>query len=321
MNIMGAKVLTGPNSFALKQALNEIKAEFVRQHGDLAVEVIDGEEASYEQIISALESVAFLVEKKLVIVQALSSNKEAVEKIEKLIEAAQTGNDLVIVETKLDKRGAYYKYLKKDTDLNEFTELDERELANWLVEEAKARDAKLNFGDAYYLVQRIGANQRVASNELKKLIDYDKQISRSSIDLLTEASPQTNIFNLLDSAFSGDNKKLLKIYDEQRTQGEEPLKIFAMLTWQLHLVALVEAAGDRTDNEIMQASGLKPFTLNKSKSIARRMGRQKIKMTLQRLTQLDKQLKTTSVDADDALKNLLLSISPDASVGAPTSDI
>lgn len=302
------RVLSGPNSFALKRALNKLKAEFAKKHGELAVEVIDGEEAEFDRIISAIESASFLTAKKMVIVYALSTNKEAVEKIEQLVEAANTGNELVIVEPKMDKRSVYYKYLKKNTQLNEFSELDEQELANWLAGEAKKRAAKLSFSDTYYLVQRIGSNQELAANELNKLIDYDKNVSRQTIDLLTEASPRTNIFNLLDSAFAGNVKKVLSIYDEQRTQGEEPLKILAMIMWQMHLVAMVEAAGERTDGEIMQVSGLKPFTLNKSRSIARRMGREKIKAVLRRLVEVDKQLKTSSVDADDAMKNLLISL-------------
>lgn len=306
---MGAKVFIGPNSFALKQSLDEIRSEFVKRYGDLAVEVIDGEESTYEQIISAVGAVPFLAEKKLVIINEPGSQKEVSEKIEDLIRAAQGGNELIIVEPKPDKRGTYYKYLKSNTDLKEFREPDERDLANWLATAAKGKGAELSFTDASYLVRRVGMNQRTLSNELRKLIDHDKSISREDIDLLTEPSPSANVFNLLDSAFSGDDKKLLRLYDEQRTQGEEPLKIFAMLIWQMHLVALVESAGDRTDDEIMRASGLKPFTLNKSRSIARRMGREKIRATLRRLGELDKQLKTTSVDADDALKNLLLSIS------------
>jgi DNA polymerase-3 subunit delta len=304
-----ARTFTGPNNFALKQALRGAKAEFVKKHGDLAVEAIDAEESDYNQIISAVESMPFLAEKKLVIVYSLGAVKDIAEKIERLIEATAKSNELIIVERKPDKRSAYYKYLKASTDLSEFKELDERELANWAANETKKSGVKLGFGDAYYLVQRVGTDQELVSGELRKLIDYGKGISKDNIDLLTEASPQTNIFNLLDSAFSGNYKKAMSIYDEQRLQGGEPLKIFGMIIWQMHLVALVESAGDRTDAEIMKTSGLKPYTLNKSRLIARRMGKEKIQNILNELVKLDRQLKTTSVDIDDALKNLLLTIS------------
>lgn len=302
------RTFTGNNSYTLKNELRELKRKFVDEYGDLSLEIIDGEEASYEQIKDAVSSVPFLAEKKLVVVYEPGKSKDIAEKIEELFDITEFGNDLIIVEPKPDKRSSYYKTLKKNSEMVEFKELDERELANWLVSEA-GKDSGLEYRDAYYLVQRVGNNQELISNELKKLVDYGQKISREIIDKLTEPSPQTTIFNLLDSAFSGDLKKALEIYDEQRTQGEEPIKIFAMLVWQMHLVALVDSAKGRPDSEIMQASGLKPFTLNKSRSIARSMGRERIKKVLSEMVELDRTLKTTSVDADEALKSLLVSIS------------
>lgn len=303
------RVFVGPNDYALKEAVKSAKEQFVKEYGDLALEIIDGEETSYEHVLMAIESVPFLAPKKMLIIHGLGTIKEAVENLDTLLGVVGENDELIIVEPKPDKRSVYYKSLKKNTELTEFKEPDERELANWLAKEAKKRDARLSSADAAYLVQRIGAGQERAANELGKLIDYGMDITRETIDFLTEASPQTSVFNLLDSVFAGNTKKAIQIYDEQRTQGEEPIRILAMLIWQMHLVAMVDSAGERTDNEIMGISGLKPFTLNKSKSIARRMGKRGIRDALSRLVELDRQLKSSSVDADDALKDLLISIS------------
>lgn len=303
------RVLTGPNNYALKQALKSAKDNFIQKYGDLSLEVIDGDESSYEHLMMAVESVPFLAPKKMLIIYGLGNIKEAAENLDTLLGAASEDDELIIVEPKPDKRSSYFKNLKKNTELTEFKEPDENELANWLVKEASNRGAKLSSADAAYLSQRIGGGQERAANELNKLIDYGADISKETIDSLTEASPQTSVFNLLDSAFSGNAKKAMLIYDEQRIQGEEPIRILAMLIWQMHLVAMVDAAEGRTDQEIMNTSGLKPFTLNKSKSIARRMGRRRISEALSSLVELDTRLKSTSIDADDALKDLLISIS------------
>lgn len=306
---MSVKVFIGPNSFALKQALSEVKAGFIKQHGDLAVETIDGDEADFQKVKSAVQSVPFLSSSKLTIVYNLGSIKEPAEEIEGIINSIGDEEELLIVEPKPDKRSSYYKYLKKNTEVKEFNELDERALAAWAVEYSKEKGAKLSTSDANYLIQRAGTGQELLSNELKKLIDYDVNITRENIDSLTEASPQTTVFNLLDAAFSGNTKKAIEIYGEQRYQGEEPLKILGLIIWQLHLVALVDAAEGKSDSEIMQASGLKPFTLNKSKSIVRHMGRQKIRDTLNKLVELDKRMKSSLIDPDEALKDLIISIS------------
>lgn len=283
------RVLSGPNNFALKQALREAKDKFVKEYGELALEVIDAEETGFDRILEAVESVPFLAEKKMVVAYNLGLLKEAAERMEEIVKDSGS-TELIIVEPKLDRRSSYFKYLKKNTELTEFKELDERDLAGWLVNTAQSKGARLGIAEANYLAQRTGSSQQKAYNELIKLIDYDKDINRQNIDKLTEASPQTSVFNLLDSAFAGNIRKAMDIYDEQRTQGEEPIKILSMLVWQMHLVALVDSAAGRTDAEIMQTSGLKPFTLNKSRSIARRMGKDRIKKVLAELVELDRQL-------------------------------
>jgi DNA polymerase-3 subunit delta len=303
------RVFVGPNSYGLKQAVKSAKDKFTEEYGDFALEVIDGEESAYEHVLMAIESVPFLSEKKMLIVYNLGNIKEAAENPDSLLERAGDNDELLIIEPKPDKRSSYYRFLKKNTELSEFKEPDEGELARWLVKQAQEKGTKLSLSDADYLIQRVGVGQEQAANELSKLIDYGAGISRDTIDSLTEASPQTSIFNLLDAAFGRNTKKAMQIYDEQKSQGEEPIRIMAMLIWQMHLVAMVDAAGARTDQEIMNTSGLKPFTLNKSRSIARKMGRRRIKETLSRMAELDKQLKSTSVDADDSLKDLLMSIS------------
>lgn len=300
--------LTGSNGFLLRKSLRQIQSDFIKEHGDLAVERFDGEEATYEQILGAIVSVSFLTPRKLVIIRGLSGNKQAAEQIDKLLDAASDSADLVFVEPKPDKRSVYYKTLKKRTDMQEFAELDERGLANWLMGEAKSRGATLSSPDAFYLVSRVGANQQLLDNELTKLTEYNSVITRDTIDLLTETSPQGNIFNLLDAAFAGDSKRALKLYADQRAQKEEPQKILAMIVWQMHVVALVHAAGPKSADEIARDTKMSPYTLGKAKNIARRLTKAEVIELLDNLCELDRKLKSQAMDADEALKNLLISL-------------
>src|SRR5207302_5372047 len=103
----------------------------------------------------------------------------------------------------------------------------------WLSETAKARNATLNPSDASYLVERVGLNQQLLANELDKLLLYNPQITRSSIDQLTDPTPQSTVFQLLEAAFAGRTKQALDLYAEQRGLKVEPQQIIAMLAWQL----------------------------------------------------------------------------------------
>jgi DNA polymerase III subunit delta len=301
--------LTGNNTFQLRTALKKLTAEFVHVHGDLALEKLDGEEATYEQVLGAIESLPFLASKKMVVVHDLSANKQAAESFEQLNERAGETTDLVIVEARPDKRSTYFKQLKKLTDFHEFKEMDEAGLAGWLVQEAEIKGGELSRTDAQYLVRRVGINQMRMSRELEKLIHYDAKVTRRTIDLLTDESPSSTIFNLVDSAFSGDLKNALKLYDEQRKQRVEPQAIHGMLVWQMHAVAVTSAApGNITPDQIAKDSGLSPYVVQKSQRIARQMGRQKILEFMKLLRDIDYRGKHEAMDYDEALRFVIVQL-------------
>lgn len=298
--------LTGNNSFLLKAKLDRLVAEFLKEHGDMGLEKLDGEEVEFDRIRESLESLPFLASKKMVILRTPSSNKEFVEKTEDLLTNIPETTDVIIVEPKLDKRLAYYKFLKKNTDYHEFNELDELGLSKWLVEQAKIASGSLSQVDAKYLVERVGTNQQMLSNEIRKLLDYDESITRQTIDLLTEPTPQSTIFELLDAAFAGNTKRAMELYQEQRALKVEPIQIIAMLAWQLHVLALVKTA---VDKDVATEAKINPYVVRKSQNIAKNLTLSELKQLIADVLDLDVRLKSESIDADDALQNLLISIS------------
>src|SRR4051812_46621902 len=104
--------LTGENSFALQRELRRRVAAFVVEFGDLALERVDGQEASYERLSETLTSLPFLSTKKLVVLRAPSTNKKFTETAEQLLDELPDSTDVILVEPKLDKRLSYYKFLK-----------------------------------------------------------------------------------------------------------------------------------------------------------------------------------------------------------------
>jgi DNA polymerase-3 subunit delta len=301
---------TGTNSFQIRAHLNERIAGFVKEYGDLALEKLDGLEASYEQILGAVESLPFLATKKMVVVYDLSANKQGSEALEQIIERAGDTTELIIAEAKLDKRGVYYKQLKKLTDFKEYNELEEADLASWLTAEATAKKATLSRGDAQYLVRRAGADQMRLSRELEKLVQYEPMITRGTIDLLTDENPSSTIFNLIDSVFSGDLSRALSIYDEQRQQKIEPQAIHGMLVWQMHAVAIAATAPpNASPNEISKSSGISPYVIQKSQRIAGKMGRPKIIKFMRLLRDIDYRGKHEVLDYDEALRYAIISLS------------
>ncbi len=300
--------LTGPNSLLLLKRLNRLMSDFVVENGDLAVERIDASDVEAQVIIDAVSSLPFLSSKKMVVLRELGSNKIAAEQIEQIISSTESSTELIIYEPFPDKRTSYYKTLSSKTQLEEFKELDGRQLANWLVEEAHKIGSKLNTSDANYLVERVGLNQAILYNELEKLALYNHQITRQTIDLLTEKTPQSKIFDLLDAAFAGNKARALELYEDQRAQKVEPQNILALIIWQLHLLALAQYGAGKNPTQIAKEAKLNPYPLTKAQGLANKITTKRLGEMVNEVATIDYESKISAVDIDEALKNFVISL-------------
>lgn len=302
------RTLSGANSFLLQHQLRQLIQLFIAEHGEFGLERLSAAEAEYAKLLEAAQAMAFLAPKRLVVISDVASNKDLSEKISDFLSLVNDQTDIIFVESKFDKRSSLYKTLKKESDFTEFAELDEQGLAKWLVSEAKNQAGEISINDARYLVQRTGINQLRLSNELAKLLSYGPKVSRSSIDLLTSPNPQSTVFELLDAAFSGNKKRALQLYQEQRQQKVEPQAILAMLAWQLHVLAVVKTSNGKSPEQIAKDSKLNPFVVRKSAGLVRSISSSQLKELVHHTLQLDIRLKSESLDADTALQNLLISL-------------
>jgi DNA polymerase-3 subunit delta len=301
--------LTGENSYGWQHESRQLIDAFETEHGDLASQKLDGQEAEFEQLRESLLSLPFLAARKLVVLRQPGANKQFAEAIEQIFADLPETTDVIIVEPKLDKRLAYYKFLKKHTDFHDFPELDGPGLARWLSDTAKRRGGILSPADARYLIERVGAQQQLLSNELEKLLLYDSRVTRQTIDVLTEPTPQSTIFQLLEVAFAGRRSQALDLYAQQRALKVEPQQIVAMLIWQLRVLALLKTAGDRPIDQIAREAKLNPYVLGKSAGIARGLSLAHLKKLISDLTTIDRQTKRTAIDPDEALQHYLLTLS------------
>jgi len=301
--------VTGANDHLRKRELAALIAVFEAEHGDMAIERFDGEETGAERMRESIQSLPFLSPRKLVVLREPGKQKAFAEAITDVLSDIPESTDLILYEPKLDKRGTYYKTLKKLTDFRELAELDANGLSKWAGEYAKGHGGSISTADARFLVERIGSSQQLLQSELDKLLSYDDGITRKTIELLTEPTPASTVFELMDAAFTGKAKRAFELYREQRALKVEPQAIIAMLAWQLHVLAVVKAADKLPSDQIAAAAKLNPFVIRKSQGLVRTKSLAHIKQLIADLLELDIRLKRTSIDADEALQLYLVKLS------------
>ncbi len=300
--------VTGTNAYLVRQELARLTGDFVGRYGDLGLERFECDSLDPASLPAILQSLPFLAEKRLVVLHNPTAQKAVVEQVEKLLADIPETTDLIIVEPTLDKRTSFYKALKKDTEFKSFDSLDERNLVKWLEASAKEQGGSISSADANYLVRQIGTNQSMLANELSKLVAYDPQITKQSIDLLTEPLPLSSVFDLLDAALAGNRKKIVALYKEQRQQKVEPHAILGMLAWQLHVLSLLKTSAGRDPQQIVSEGKVSPFVVRKSQGVAAALSFEDLKRWVHDARQLDMRLKSEPIDADDAMLYYLLTL-------------
>lgn len=284
-------VLTGENSFEVTRALEKIVADFAG-----AAEKFDGDSLELAQLPDLLLGGTLFATERLVIIRALSENKQLWEVLPDWLERASGDTHVVLVEPKPDKRTKTYKDLKKYAQVQEYNPWGDRDVMQaekWVVEEAKRHGLSLDKKLAQQLVARVGMDQWQLFHAIEKLAVLDT-VTAETIEQLIEANPTENVFNLLDAALRGDTRKVSGMIRTLRL-GQDPYMTFGLLGGQVfQLVAL--AASDKPSGEVAKNIGAHPYALGKLAPHAKKLGRSGTKKLARIFADADTAMKSTATD-------------------------
>ena len=296
----------GDNKYLIKASVDKLTLPIIKEAGDLAVEKLDAEETSISAVIDSIKSPPFLVSQKCVVVQN-ANDKDLLEKI--LNTDPIDSITAVVIVSKLDKRANYYKLLQKNKNFSLFEQAKVNNISNWVVNYVKDLGGNINRIDANYLIDRVGSNQILLTNELNKLYLYQTNITKETINLLTFQRLQATTFQLLETAFNGQLSKTQQLFIDLKMQKIEPTLIIGAIAWQLHLLVLVKLSGNKSPETIAKELKISQFSVAKTKSLASRIIFTKLKKLVMRASELDLSIKTQYTDSEQAILLFLAQLS------------
>ncbi|EOH82819.1 MULTISPECIES: DNA polymerase III subunit delta [Enterococcus] len=164
---------------------------------------------------------------------------------------------------KLDARKKITKALKK-TAVIEAAPLQERDLRNFLQRYISNENVKIS-KEAFDLFLRLtDFDLSKAMNEIEKLLLLAGEGGTITLQLVQDLVPKTlehNIFELTEQILKGDTEKAYQTYEELHLQGEETIKLTAILIGQIRLLLqtkLLQKNGYQQAN-IAETLGVHPY--------------------------------------------------------------
>jgi len=296
------RFLIGDNSYEITQALRSIESSF---RG--AAERIDGSALQLRDLPDLLMAATLFSDKRLVIIKDLSENKSVWSDFFTWLPRISDDIELVLVDTKPDKRTVTFKDLKKVATLQEFpawSDRDTMKAESWTADEAKKLGVALDRRLVQLIVARVGMDQWQLASALEKL-SLLEAVTVQAIEDTIDPRPFENVFNLFETALKGDAKK---VHNMIRTLEltEEPYKLFALLSSQAFQLAAIQSA-DSSSNPAKDF-GIHPFVVSKLSAYANRMNRRDIKQVIDAFAGADADIKLSRAEPWLLIERALLKV-------------
>jgi DNA polymerase III subunit delta len=248
-------LLFGTESFLIHETIQLlIKHVLNEEERDFNLSTYDLEETPIEVAIEDAETLPFLGEKRLIILQnpvflTSERTKEKVDhninKLEQFLANPAPYSIVVIAAPyeKLDERKKITKELKRKAEILEAKKLNEQDLRNWIKERVLANGSQMDEKAIEKMIAIAGTNLFVLTNEIDKMSLYagnEKKIDLPMVEMLVSKTLEQNIFELVDKVVHRKTEEALRIYYDLLKQNEEPLKILALLAGQFRLIYQVK---------------------------------------------------------------------------------
>ncbi|WP_205272144.1 DNA polymerase III subunit delta [Lactococcus taiwanensis] len=284
-----------------KQLLSEVNFEPT----DLSQAYYDLTPNNSDLALEDLESLPFFSDSRLVILDNLvnlTTVKKSVldEKQMKRFESfldnpAETTQLVVILYGKLDSRLKVVKKLKAKATLLEARELKSQELIHYFSQGSSLSKAVLSL-----IAAKSNDNFSVMKQNIDLVETYalGREVTVEDVEKVVPKSLQDNIFALTDLIFKGKIDEARALVHDLTLQGEDLIKILAILTNSYRLYLQVKLFQEKSWQENQQVSYLKmhPYPVKLANQLVRKLPLSQLKKGLLELIELDYAIKTSLAD-------------------------
>ncbi len=204
-----------------------------------------GEETHPEQIISVANTFPILSPRRLILVQNASQLKDDQGLLLNYISHPSETTVLVFIAEKPDMRKKFFSTLKKKSTVMHCPRPRERELPQWIRQEAGRLNLSLSEEAVWFLKEHLGANLLGIRKELEKLALYQadegkqQAISTEVVQMIVSHGRSHSIFELTQAIGNRNGPEAISLLAAILAEGAHPLFVLTMMTrlWRQMAVA------------------------------------------------------------------------------------
>ena len=304
-------VLTGDEAYLRDQFKNNLKNALMPENPSMNFTVYSGKKTDPKSLIQMADTLPFLADHRLIMIEESGFFKSADDHIIDLIGALPEEAYLIFDEDVVDKRGRMYKAAVKAGYVAEFTTPDDGMLRRWLVQTASKAGHLMKDATAYGMLQWCGHDMFRLYHEMEKLISYcdlGAEITDTAIREVCSRELKDTIFQLTAAIAQRQREAAFKAYRDLVGLETKPSQILYMLRREFKLVWMVKAltSQGQSPSEISRKARIHPAFINRYMNVQAAFDEAQLLSVTDELTEIQALTHTGRADARFALESFMM---------------
>jgi DNA polymerase III subunit delta len=319
-------ILHGQDDYSVTRELAVIK----QACGDVSLLVtntvtLDGGQTTPTELRVACETVPFLSDKRLVVVNGLFERFTPTKQSRAAIKKADPANQepfaavlngvppftvVVLIEDDLKESNPLFKLIAKNANVKSFPFLKGESLRQWVANRIREDGGTASPAAVSLLTRLIGGNLWIMSSEITKLLTYadNNRIEEKDVKAVVSYVQEFSVFNMIDAIIDNNLQKAEIVLAQLLNAGESPSGLLALLSRQMRLIVRARdlKAQKLSDGEIRSRLGItQDFVIRKTLEQASCYTSARIRQVYQQLLDTDVAIKTGIYEPELALNILV----------------
>lgn len=315
-NISSPILIFGQETNLINNTINEVY-KLVNDFSQINITIMDGENLDVDVIVNACETTPFFSDKKIVHIknaEHIFNNSALTNSLAKYINNVPKTTILMLsCYVDIDKNNILLKQIKNNGLLVEYKKLKGLDLQSYIFELIKSKNKKISKSNLVYLTSEVAGSSENIDLEIEKLIDYigDKEyIEKEDIDNIVYKSIESNVFKMNDYIMKKDVDNSILIYKNMIFQGEEELKILAMIYRNFKIIYLLKICLENNIGyeDVVKKFNLKDFSLKNYLKMCKLMELSDLEYALKKCYLCDISIKQGEQLPSIAVENLIVEL-------------
>lgn len=285
----------------------------------LCLSTFEGESASIEAVVSEMETISFLSDKKVILIENADKLKKAsLEALQSCFSRPHRSHYLVMTASAINRNTTFYKKAEKEGVVLDIAEAKpwerEKRCIEWIGERASSQGKVLALQAAQILIKQVGTDQLLLQQELNKLICYvgdRREITVNDVGAICISVNMDTIWQLGEALFRRDAAAALKMTHAQLTSGVAFLVLLRQIRNQFQTefqICSILANGGHPHDVAAEFPYMKGAILDRHIQMAQGYGMERFKKAMMAIDEADTTAKNSMADTTFLAERLIIQL-------------